>query len=287
MLNYDYKKEALANLKVAANAHQIKYESTINSITNLYELRLKSVQLIKSIESYINSIDNLPKELEIIKESINSNYRSFENEIKSFELENTKIKSNDKSAIGAGVLAGSGVALGAGLATFGPGLAMAIATTFGTTSTGVAISTLSGAAATTSALAWLGGGAVVAGGGGMAAGTALLGAFGPIGWAIGGVALAGGGLWANSKNKKVAKEAEENTVKIKEETRKLSSIEYNVNLLKRDILELEESIKLVFYKMMGYDIKDYKEFNYIQLDEFKTLLNNTFSLSRSLGKKIN
>jgi len=287
LLNSDHKKEALANLKVAANAHQIKYESTINSITNLYELRLKSVQLIKSVESYINSIDNVPKELEIIRESINNNYKSFENEIKSFKVENKKFESNDKNAIGAGVLASSGVALGAGLATFGPGLAMAIATTFGTASTGVAISTLSGAAATTSALAWLGGGTIAAGGGGMAAGTALLGAFGPIGWAIGGAALAGGGLWANSKNKKVAKEAEENTFKIKEETRKLSSIEYNVNSLKREILEIEERIKLVFYKMNGYDIKDYKEFNYIQLDEFKTLLNNTFSLSRSLGKKIN
>ena len=287
MLNSGHKKEALANLKVAANSHQIKYESTIKSITNLYELRLKSVQLIKSVEFYINSIDNVPKELEIIKESINSNYKSFENEIKSFELENKKFKSNDKSAIGAGVLAGSGVALGAGLATFGPGLAMAIATTFGTASTGVAISTLSGAAVTTSALAWLGGGTIAAGGGGMAAGTALLGAFGPIGWAIGGAALAGSGLWANSKNKKVAKEAEENTLKIKEETRKLSSIEHNVNSLKIEILEIEERIKSVFYKMNGYDIKDYKEFNYVQLDEFKSLLNDTFSLSRSLGKKIN
>ena len=66
MLNSDHKKEALANLKVAANAHQIKYESTINSISKLYELRLKSVQLIKSVESYINSIDNVPNELEII-----------------------------------------------------------------------------------------------------------------------------------------------------------------------------------------------------------------------------
>ena len=272
MLNSGHKKEDLANLKVAANAYKIKYESTINSISSLYELRLKSVQLIKSI-------DNVQNELEIIKESIKSNYKRFENEIKSFEVENKKFKSNDKSAIGAGVLAGSGVALGAGLATFGPGLAMAIATTFGTASTGVAISTLSGAAATTSALAWLGGG--------MASGTALLGAFGPIGWAIGGAALAGSGLWANSKNKKVAKEAEENTFKIKNETRKLSTIEYNVNLLKREILELEESIKLVFYKMRGYDIKDYKEFNDSQLDEFKTLLNNTFSLSCSLGKKIN
>jgi hypothetical protein len=51
---------------------------------------------------------------------------------------------------------------------------MGIAYTFGTTSTGIAISSLSGAAATNASLAWLGGGALSAGGGGMAAGAALI-----------------------------------------------------------------------------------------------------------------
>ncbi len=46
------------------------------------------------------------------------------------------------------------------LSAFGPAAAMAIATTFGTASTGTAIAdTLFGAAATNAALAWLGGGA--------------------------------------------------------------------------------------------------------------------------------
>jgi len=51
---------------------------------------------------------------------------------------------------------------------------MFIATNFGEASTGVAISSLSGAAAKKAALAWLGGGALSAGGGGIAAGTALI-----------------------------------------------------------------------------------------------------------------
>ncbi|MGW8444460.1 hypothetical protein ACWGXJ_26515 [Paenibacillus sp. S33] len=42
-----------------------------------------------------------------------------------------------------------------GVAAFGPTVALAIATTFGTASTGTAIATLSGAAATNAALAWL------------------------------------------------------------------------------------------------------------------------------------
>lgn len=286
MLNSEYKKEANSKLKDASYEYKKKYESTMDSIINLYELRLKSVELIKSVEQYINSKENIPKELEIIIKIINTNYKNFENEIKNVDIESKNFKTNDKSPIGAGILAGTGIALGAGLATFGPGAAMAIATTFGTASTGVAISTLSGAAVTTSALAWLGGGAVAAGGGGMAAGTALLSIFGPVGWAIGGAAIAGGGLWANSKNKKVAKEAEESTVKIKEETRKFCMIENNVNSVKRDILNIEESIKLIFYKIKDYHINDYKDFNDTQLDEIKTLLDKTLDLSTALCKKI-
>lgn len=62
---------------------------------------------------------------------------------------------------GGGALAGSGI--------------MFLATTYGTASTGTAISSLSGAAATKAALAWLGGGTVASGGGGAAWGAAAVG----------------------------------------------------------------------------------------------------------------
>jgi hypothetical protein len=52
---------------------------------------------------------------------------------------------------------------------------LAFASQFGVASTGTAISGLSGAAATNATFAWLGGGAIVAGGGGMALGTVVLG----------------------------------------------------------------------------------------------------------------
>lgn len=53
--------------------------------------------------------------------------------------------------------------------------AWALAGTFGTASTGTAIGSLTGAAATNATLAYLGGGAAAMGGGGMVAGTAVLG----------------------------------------------------------------------------------------------------------------
>ncbi|MCY3877029.1 MAG: hypothetical protein OXF88_22400 [Rhodobacteraceae bacterium] len=55
-----------------------------------------------------------------------------------------------------------------------PAAVYTLAASFGTASTGTAISTLSGAAATKATLAWLGGGAVAAGGLGIAGGGIVL-----------------------------------------------------------------------------------------------------------------
>ncbi len=66
-------------------------------------------------------------------------------------------------------------------------------------STGTAISSLSGAAATNAALAWLGGGTLAAGGGGVAAGTAIVSAVATGGAvvAIAGVGIIGKKVWDN------------------------------------------------------------------------------------------
>jgi hypothetical protein len=64
---------------------------------------------------------------------------------------------------------------GATAAVAAPQAALMGVSAFATASTGTAISGLSGAAATNATLAWLGGGSLAAGGGGMAAGTAVLG----------------------------------------------------------------------------------------------------------------
>lgn len=68
----------------------------------------------------------------------------------------------------------TGTLIGGATTISGQTAAMSLATTFGTASTGTAISSLSGVAATNAATAWLGGGALAAGGGGMAAGTVVL-----------------------------------------------------------------------------------------------------------------
>ena len=75
-------------------------------------------------------------------------------------------EANLMTAIGTGGVVGGALA-GSGV--------LAIASAYGTASTGAAIGGLNGAAANSAALAWLGGGSVASGGGGMAWGAAVVG----------------------------------------------------------------------------------------------------------------
>lgn len=110
------------------------------------------------------------------------------------------VSSGLKSAIAGGLLgAGAGAAGGAAL---GVG-AFTAAATFGTASTGTAISALSGIAATNATWAFLGGGALAAGGAGIAGGMAVVASVVAAPVAL--VAL-GAGLWA--RNRSAQKEAE-------------------------------------------------------------------------------
>ena len=153
-----------------------------------------------------------------------------------WELQAEKIEKDYNNINARNTSAGAaGATAGAAVATLGPTAAMGIATTFGVSSTGTAISTLSGAAATNAALAWLGGGALAAGGGGMAAGRLLLMLAGPVGWAIEGVSLMASGVlvWKNISDRN-------RVISIYEAVYKRDT--YSYRLAK---VELEEKIKRI------------------------------------------
>jgi hypothetical protein len=281
MFNTGYKKETIAGLKEANNKYQRVYGNTIDDIVRLHDKRVTAVKLIKQIEGFINSLVNTPKEFQKFLGEIKVNRHKFETEVHNLELES---KSANKVS---GSVAGAGMAAGVGVAAFGPTAAMAIATTFGTASTGTAIATLSGAAATNAALAWLGGGALVASGGGIAAGEALLALAGPVGWAIGGTALLGGGLLANNKNKKIAEKAEAETKTVKNETNKLLKLRTKVESVFVQTIEMSEHLNSLLKKITKNGINDYRSFSDEQLEQIKTLLNVTMSLSSKLCEKVN
>ncbi|WP_219813947.1 hypothetical protein [Rathayibacter sp. AY1E3] len=149
---------------------------------SLLRQRERSTDLIALVELVVNSIANTPKSFSGDFEQIELDRARF---LDAEEIARADLVAARKSAAGAG----AGVTAGAAIASVAPTAAMWVATTFGTASTGTAISTLSGAAASQAALAWLGGGAVAAGGGGTVAGGALLALAGPVGWSLAGAAV--------------------------------------------------------------------------------------------------
>ena len=281
MFNGDLKEKAFNRLKKSNDKYQKTAEEVAKNAEMLHFFRINSSKkLIQNVENYINKLSNSPKEFEKNINKLKITFEKFEKVLRALERD-------DNVATVSGSTAGAGVAAGVGVAAFGPTAAMAIATTFGTASTGTAISALGGAAATNAALAWLGGGAVIAGGGGMVAGNALLTLAGPVGWAIGGSALIGGALFARKKNKDIANKATNEAINIEKSVGAL-------NAAKIEIIKLHELTKkhsdgaLKQLNVLQNDAPDdYNKFSNINKTELAALINNIRSLSNLLIKNIN
>ncbi len=281
VLNTRVKNEALERLKSEVEAYDMEAEQVSRVSMDLYQLRSESVaSIIAACEKYLSDLANSPRELEKSIGELKAEFESFQSTV--VELERLA----QDAAIKSGVGAAGGVAAGVGVAAFAPTAAMAIATTFGTASTGTAISALSGAAATNAALAWLGGGALATGGGGMVAGKALLALAGPVGWALGGAALitAGGFAWA--KNAGIAKQANE----------KAAEVRGQVLILKRarrEIVELQgltrkhvRGVTAQLRKLQSEAPGDYLEFSNDDKQRLGALINNVRSLSQLINRRV-
>ncbi|ONG55750.1 hypothetical protein BKE38_08770 [Pseudoroseomonas deserti] len=214
MLNRDSLNAAKARLQKSVDDHAKAAEVAVEACTKLYDLRkVKAHRVICEVEDYVNTMRNKPVDFEKVVQQYKINYSKFTDVL--IDIDVSMRDATVKTAAGAG----AGVTAGAITALLGPTAAMAVATTFGTASTGTAISALTGVAATKAALAWLGGGAIAAGGGGMAAGTAMLAMSGPVGLGLAGVAATGGILYMRRANAKATKEADERCRKVEAEVR--------------------------------------------------------------------
>ena len=207
MLNRELKKTALEIHEKAKNRYNETYDTTMKLCQALYDARRDSLGLIQNIELLVNSIANTPKEFE-------STFAKISAERASFRSTEEFAKKTQSELVKTGIGGAAGIGTGAAVAALAPSAAMWVATTFGTASTGTAISALSGAVAQKAALAWLGGGALSAGGGGIAAGTELLALAGPVGWGIAAASTAATGITVCIKNKKIADAAMEEAKKM-------------------------------------------------------------------------
>ncbi len=190
------------------------------------ERRRKNVNKIlqKVIKVKVDCIKSL-KQISKISNSLQSKEREqlyhvlgTEVEFVGFKTVNDTISNADMAMnMTKGVSTGIGTALGT----------WALVSSIGTASTGTAIVSLSGAAATNATLAWLGGGALAAGGGGVAAGTAVLGGIVAI------PALVLSGIFSHIKANKQIAEIENKMQEILEAIDTIKS-----NILKLDLLEM-------------------------------------------------
>lgn len=268
------KKQAISRLENAEKKYKGLGEKANDLTLELYQLRKSASSAIDRVEKYINSLANSPKEFAKEIAEVKLNIKEF-NEAVRIETE-----SSTNNIKGAGAAAG-GVAVGGAIAALGPTAAMAIATTFGTASTGTVIASLSGAAATNAALAWLGGGALAAGGGGMAAGNAFLALASPIGWGIAGAFVVGGGIFAAHKNKKAAEKAQAITIEIEKKIAELRPKVTKLEHLIRETEKLKSALNISL--MVNTYPKDYLAFSQEQKQALAALINNV----RAMGKLIN
>lgn len=203
-------------------------DQNLSTCTMMDALGQNEMEALSDFQSFTSLIEKINETPEYAK--LNNDY-----DIPVFTPEEIK-----KASLGASLLV-SGLG-GATLGTAG-GFAASSATTaavmaLGTASTGATISSLSGVAATNATLAAIGGGSLAAGGGGMALGTAILGAASlGVGLLIGGVIFTISGSTINNKAETAERTANSNCKKINKIITYLkalseASCKYNITLSK-------------------------------------------------------
>ena len=282
MFNNNLKKEALKIHEKTLADYNASYGIMGKSCELLYEIRGKSVGLIKLVQEVVNSIAKTPKQ--------------FDTELGKIGKELTKFKETEQYAkeaydasLKAGVNIVGGTTAGIGIASMAPTALMSIATTFGTASTGTAISALSGAAAQKAAMAWIGrtfAGFAVKEGAGMAAGQAFLALAGPIGWGITAASTGISLISLTNKNKDVAEKAVKEAKEIAKAREALDETTEKINALKAKTDRLFDDMNREKSKIMSFMNLDYLSLQEEDKLFLGTLVNHTLSLSQLLNETI-
>ena len=234
---------------------------------------------MNNVEILINSIANHPKSFDVDLHDIQLDKKKFKDVCDYAVDELTAAK---KSALSTG----AGLSCGVAVASLAPSAAMWVATTFGTASTGTAISALSGAAATSAKLAWLGGGALAAGGGGMAAGNAFLALAGPVGWSISGATLLASVVLFANKKMKLGKEKKEEIEAVLRNVESIREINYTFKQLLDKTAKLREMLNTQYGQSIPCYGKNFLELSEDQQMLLGTLVNNAKSLAATLSENV-
>lgn len=266
-------------LQVSITEYNDAYTLMNDKGVQLYIERCRSLDSISFVESLVNSIANRPKSFDAEFEEISVHRKKF---TESRDFADRELQEVRKAVTGAG----AGLAAGASVAFMAPTAAMWVATTFGTASTGAAISTLSGAAATNAALAWLGGGALAAGGGGMTAGSALLALAGPVGWSIAGATLLSSILLFASKKTKLNKQKNEEIQTVKKNIEAVRELDGKIGLILSETAGIHTGLNDMLTKSLSLFGADYLTLDDAQKQLLGALVNNTKALSTMFERTV-
>ena len=283
MFNVGSKNEALRMHREKLEEYHENYKNMMKFCDELYAQRMQSVVLIKKIEKIINTIANKPKEFEKAMGKVHNEIINFNNTEKyAEEAYDASVKSG-KNMI-------DGSVAGLALASMGPRALMGIATTFGTASTGTAISALSGVAAEKAAVAWLGrtfAGFAVKEGAGMVAGNALLGLIGPIGWGITATTVVFSAVDLSKQNKNIAENAIEEAKQIVSATENLKETITKEKILLEKTKVLYNGLDERFWCLEKFKNTNYKWIRNVEDKKFLGLIvNDTETLSKLVNENI-
>ena len=266
-------------LRTAITEYNDAYTILNDHGIRLFNQRERAVDLLEHVECFINSIANRPKEFDTVIAQIQIERKQFRD---TCAFAKQELDAARKSAFEAG----AGVAGGMAVAALAPSAAMWIATTFGTASTGTAISTLSGAVATKAALAWLGGGALAAGGGGVAAGNALLALAGPIGWGIAGASLLTSIILFRNKKMKLENEKKKEIESVATNTEKVKETDAKIDSLLKKTVDLRRQLNDQYHDGLAYYNMDYRSIPEGGQLFLGAVVNNAKALAASLSKEV-
>lgn len=259
-------------LESSITAYNKAYAQMNDKGIALYVERNRGVDTVAFVEKLVNSIANKPKSFDADFEEIAEKKKSFN---RAGELAKQELDSARKAGIGAG----AGLAAGTAVAYMAEATAMWVATTFGTASTGTAISALTGAAAKNAALAWLGGG-------GVAGGSALLALCGPVGVTVAGTTLLSTIVVYTKSKMKLKDEKHKMILEVRANTARAGKAEAAINQIMEETKTLRNNLNDMLVQCMSLYGADYSSLNTEKKRLLGALVNNTKALSAIFDKTI-
>lgn len=228
------------------------YQEALSSAEALLDIRHEAVQILHECEAYLQKVTDHPYKYDLKSRKVNKDFQELEKKLKNYK--------EHKS--------GAGFLLGTGVAVLGPNVMLAAATTFGTASTGAAISSL-------------GGGALAAGGAGILGGQALLALAGPVGIAVAASCSAAAGLFT-AANKRKAQQVEVDTAALKSEITLLRGVKKRVEALQAETASLNRLVKKELDELKALKKQEYSSFSGTEAKKLATMMNNGQSLKEKV-----